>query len=130
MINDINLEFDSIDDSLPDHIPAIPYNVQREREKEQVRKLADELRKKSSNIEPIIVTRSGNVKKASELTVPEQEYEIIRCATNPIYFIETYLTIFDQTKGNAGMIVNFMLFDFQKELIKTYSENRFVIANK
>jgi hypothetical protein len=51
-------------------------------------------------------------------------------ATNPIYFIETYLTIFDQTQGIAGMIVPFRLFDFQKELINTYLSNKFVVANK
>jgi len=119
------------DDSLfPEHVPVVPFDVQKEREKEAVRKLAAELRKKSGKIEPIIVTESGVVKKASELTITEQKQEIIRCATNPIYFIETYLTIFDQTQGKAGLIVQFKLFDFQKDLIDTYLNNRFVVANK
>ncbi len=130
MALDINLDLDKEDSLFPEHIPVVPYDIQREKEKEQVRKLAEELRKKSAKIEPIVVTKNGIAKKASELTVSEQEYEIVRCATNPIYFIETYLTIFDQTKGKAGMIVNFVLFDFQKELIKTYLDNRFVVANK
>jgi len=94
------------DDSLfPEHIPVLPYDIQREKEKEAVRKLAAELRKKSGKIEPVIVNRDGIAKKASELTISEQEYEFVRCATNPIYFIETYLTIFDQTQGAAGLIV-------------------------
>lgn len=118
------------DSDFPEHIPLIPYDAQKEREKEETRKLAKKLRKAAGNIEPIIVTKAGQIKKASELTPEEQEDEIVRCASNPIYFIETYLTIFDQTQGVAGMIVPFKLFDFQKELIKSYLDNRFVVANK
>lgn len=127
----INLNLNESDDSdFPEHTPLIPYDAQREREKEEARKLAKKLRKSAGNVEPIIVTQSGVVKKASELTIEEQEDEIVRCAANPIYFIETYLTIFDQTQGVAGTIVPFKLFDFQKELIKSYQEHRFVVANK
>jgi len=120
------------DSDFPDHVPLVPINAQREFEKEEARKAAKELRKKLGNIEPIIITESGLIKKANELNYKEQEDEIVRCATNPIYFIETYLTIFDQTQGTAGMIVPFKLFDFQKELIHTYNDpdNRFVVANK
>jgi len=130
----INLNLNDIpekdDSEFPEHTPLIPFDAQKEREKEEARKLAKKLRKAAGNIEPIIVTKLGKVKKASELTIEEQEDEIVRCAANPIYFIETYLTIFDQTQGAAGMIVPFKLFDFQKELIKSYQENRFVVANK
>lgn len=118
------------EDVFPDHVPIIPINTKREKEKEQVRKLAEEQRKKSAKIQPIIVTNDGIVKKASDLTLLEKEQEFIRCATNPIYFIETYLTIFDQTQGKSGLIVPFKLFDFQKALVETYLENRFVVANK
>jgi phage FluMu gp28-like protein len=117
-------------DDAPEHVPVIPFDVQKEREKEEARKLAAELRKKSGNIESIIITESGDLKKTSELTYHEQEVEIIRCASNPIYLIETYLTIFDQTQGKGGMIVPFKLFEFQKDLIRTYLDNKFVIANK
>ena len=117
-------------DDAPEHIPVVPFDIQKEREKEEQRKLAADLRKKSGKVEPIIITKSGEVKKASELSYGEQEDEIIRCATNPIYFIETYLTIFDQTKGKGGMIVPFKLFPMQKDLIQRYLENRFVVANK
>ena len=73
---------------------------------------------------------SGAIKDADNLTKFEQEYEFVKCATNPIYFIKTYLTIFDQTQGIDGLIVPFNLFPFQEDLIQTYMGNRFVIANK
>jgi len=130
MSEDIDKLKDKEEEQFPDHIPVVPFDVQKEREKEEQRKLAKELRKKSKNTEPIIITKSGVIKKASELNYTEQEDEIIRCASNPIYFIETYLTIFDQTQGKAGLIVPFKLFEFQKELIQSYLENRFVVANK
>ncbi|MFA5207250.1 MAG: terminase family protein [Candidatus Paceibacterota bacterium] len=129
-INPDNIPEKNNEDIFPDHVPLIPLDTQREKEKEAIRKLAKELRKKGGKIEAIIVTKHNGVKKVSELTKQEQEDEVIRCGMNPIYFIETYLTIFDQTQGIAGEIVPFKLFDFQKELIKTYLENRFVIANK
>jgi hypothetical protein len=119
------------DDSLfPEHIPLVPIDTQKEKEKEEIRKFAAELRKKTGKVEPIIVLKNGELKKASELTLSEQENEIVRCATDPIYFIETYLTIFDQTQGSGGMIVPFKLFAFQKKLVQTYLNNRFVVANK
>jgi hypothetical protein len=113
-----------------DHVPVVPYNFKLEHEKEEARIKAFELRKKGRNLEPIIVTEEGLTKKASELSFVECQHEIIRCATDPIYFIETYLTIFDQTQGDGGMIVPFKLFDFQKKLIHTYLNNRFIVANK
>jgi len=130
MSEDIDKIKEGEDDLFPDHVPVVPFDVQKEREKEEQRKLAKELRKKIGDIEPIIVTKSGVVKKANELTKIEQEEEIVRCGLNPIYFIETYLTIFDQTQGKGGLIVRFKLFEFQKDLIKAYMENRFVVANK
>jgi len=118
------------DDSMfPEHVPIVPYDVEKEKEKEEARKLAKKLRK-AGKPEAVIITKNGEVKKASELTYKEQEDEIVRCGSNPIYYIETYLTIFDQTQGVGGMIVPFKLFDFQKELIREYQANRFVIANK
>ena len=125
----INPEISQPKEEHPDHIPIVPIDQERELKKQEARKLAEEIRKKTGNIEPIIETDDG-YKKASDLTYIEKEAEYIRCATNPIYFIETYLTIFDQTQGNAGEIVRFKLFNTQKELIKTYLEHRFVVANK
>ena len=132
MTDDININIDLDDDDslFPEHAPIVPYNLQREKEKEQARKYAEELRKKTGRIEPIVVTKDGIAKKASELNFIEQESEIVRCATNPIYFIETYLTIFDQTQGVAGLIVPFILFDFQKDLINAYRTHKSIVANK
>ena len=127
----LNLKLNDVPDEsdFPEHIPLIPYDIQKEREKEEARKLAKKLRK-SGKIEPVIITKTRGVKKVNELNFQEQEDEILRCAMNPIYFIETYLTIFDQTQGVAGLIIPFKLFDFQKDLIKSYQDNRFVVANK
>ena len=129
--DNINLKLNDVPDesNFPEHIPLIPYDILKEREKEEARKLAKKL-KKSGKIEPVIITKTRGVKKVNELNFQEQEDEILRCAMNPIYFIETYLTIFDQTQGVAGLIIPFKLFDFQKDLIKSYQDNRFVVANK
>ena len=130
--NDFEDKSKKSEEEFPEHVPLISFDAQKEKEKEEAREQAKKLRKAAGNIEAIIVTKDGIIKKASELTTLEQEDEIVKCASNPIYFIETYLTIFDQTQGSAGMIVPFKLFDFQKELIKTYHDpaNRFVVANK
>lgn len=119
-----------IESQTPEHVSAIPIDIQKQKEKEERRKIAAELRKKGKKIEAIIKTEDGEIKKVSDLNLDEKYQEIVRCTSNPIYFIETYLTIFDQTKGNGGEIVPFKLFTFQKDLINDYCENRFVIANK
>ena len=116
---------------LPEHVPPVPYDTKRDKEKERLRKLAEELKKTATKKEPIIVFDDGTAKKSSELTLDEQKIEFVRCALSPIYFIENYLWIFDQTKNDGmGEIVPFLLFDFQKDLINEYQANRFVIANK
>jgi hypothetical protein len=125
----LNEQSKSDDSNFPEHIPLIPIDTQRQQEKDDARKLAKKL-KKQGKIQPIIITKTRGVKKVSELNFTEQEDEILRCAMNPIYFIETYLTIFDQTQGVSGTIVPFKLFDFQKDLIKSYQNHRFVVANK
>ena len=127
--NDLEKKQKKGDEIFPEHTPAIPYDIQKEREKEETRKLTRKLRK-AGKLEPIVITKDGIAKKATELTFDEQEEEFINCAKDPIYFIETYLSIFDQTQGIGGLIVPFKLFDFQKELIKSFQENRFVVANK
>lgn len=121
---------DKSDDGAPEHVSVVSINIERERQKEEIRRLAADLKKKGKKIEPIIVTQSGEVKKATDLTIPEQENEFIKCATDPVYFIETYLTIFDQTQGRGGEIVPFKLFEFQKRIIDAYLHERFVVANK
>ena len=49
--------------------------------------------------------------------------EIIKSATDPIYFISTYVWIQHPTKGR----VLFELYDYQIELIHTYHENKYSI---
>lgn len=126
--NNINNEIFDEDEELRGFI--VPQNVLLERKKEELRKKKEELLKKGGKPEAIIITYNGLVKRASELNKAEQEAEFIKCATDPIYFIETYLTIFDQTQGESGAIVPFKLFNFQKRLIKDYQNNRFNVANK
>jgi len=127
----LKIEKSKTEESFPEHVPAVPFDMLKERQKEEARKLAKKLRKAGS-IEPVVITESGVAKKVSDLTIPEQEEEFVKCARDPIYFIETYLTVFDQTQGEAGMIVPFKLFTFQKRLVRALrkKENRFVIANK
>ncbi len=115
----------------PDNKPPVIGRLgPTEEELKERRKLIDKLRKELIIDEPIIYTKSGEYKKVSDLTLHEQEDEIIKCKTNPIYFICTYLTIFDQTQGDGGLIVPFKLFPYQIDLINAYIENRFVIPNK
>ena len=49
--------------------------------------------------------------------------EIVKSATDPIYFIKEYMWIQHPTKGR----VRFELYDYQVELIKCYHENKYSI---
>jgi len=49
--------------------------------------------------------------------------EIVKSATDPVYFIREYMWIQHPTKGR----VKFELYDYQIELLKCYGENRFSI---
>jgi hypothetical protein len=118
-----------------DELDFIPDNNKRPLTSEELSKIEQkkrvkELREKSKDQVQIIVTKSGDVKRADQLTLQEQADEYTRCALDPIYFIETYLTVFDQTKGESGEIVPFKLFEFQKLLVKSYLKNKQNIANK
>lgn len=117
-----------------DDLDFIPDNNDRPLTEDEIRKielkkLIRELRKRHSN-QPIVITKAGQAKPANNLTLQEQSDEILRCGIDPIYYIETYLTVFDQTKGDGGQIVPFKLFEFQKELIMAYLKNKENIANK
>lgn len=50
--------------------------------------------------------------------------ELIKCKQDPIYFIENYVKIIHVDKG----LVPFKLFDYQKEMIRAYHENRKVLT--
>ena len=70
----------------------------------------------------------GNPKlKRSNVAVewtPFQLKEYMRCAEDPIYFIHKYCKIIHVDRG----LINFKLHTFQEEMIRTFSENRFVIC--
>jgi len=55
---------------------------------------------------------------------PEQVKEYIKCATDPVYFVEKYVKIVAVDKG----LVPFEMYDFQKDLITKLHANRFVIG--
>jgi len=55
---------------------------------------------------------------------PEQLKEYVRCAKDPIYFITNYVKIINLDRG----LVPFVPFPYQKNLIQTLADNRFVVA--
>ena len=56
-------------------------------------------------------------------TQPQVE-EYIKCAKDPVYFAENYIKIVNVDRG----LMPFEMWDFQKEMIKVYHENRFSIT--
>lgn len=117
-----------------DDLDFLPDNNDRPLTSEEIAKI--ELKKKVKELrnkyvdQTIVVTEEGIAKPANTLTLKEQTDEFLKCAMNPIYFIETYLTVFDQTQGDGGRIVPFKLFEFQLELIQAYRDHKENVANK
>lgn len=54
----------------------------------------------------------------------EQIKEYVKCAKNPIYFIESYCKVVSLDNG----IVPFKMYDYQKRIVNTVHNNRFTIA--
>jgi len=54
----------------------------------------------------------------------EQIMEISKCAQDPIYFIEHYIKIVNLDEG----LMQITLRDYQKDIIATYKDNRYVIC--
>lgn len=54
----------------------------------------------------------------------EQILERAKCSQDPEYFIQQYMKIVHVDRG----LVSFDLYPFQKDLLKAYTEERFVIA--
>ena len=54
----------------------------------------------------------------------EQVKEYMKCAKDPIYFIEKYIKVVSLDKG----LVPFDLYDYQKDIVDKVHNNRFVIA--
>ncbi|MCG7944911.1 MAG: terminase family protein [Candidatus Thiodiazotropha taylori] len=55
---------------------------------------------------------------------PEQIMEYRKCATDPIYFAETYVRIMSVDFG----VIPFTLYDFQRDMVESFKDNRFTIA--
>lgn len=55
---------------------------------------------------------------------PVQLQEYLKCASDPVYFIKTYVKIVNLDEG----FVPFDLYPYQERLINTFHNNRFVIA--
>jgi len=65
--------------------------------------------------------------KSSDVPVDytkEQIEEYLKCASDPVYFIEKYVQIVNVDEG----LVPFKLYDFQEDMIEKVHNNRFVIA--
>lgn len=71
---------------------------------------------------------NGNTKlKKADVTLsytPEQINEYIKCKTDIIYFIKTYVKIISLDHG----LVPFELYPYQEDLINTFNSNRFIMS--
>jgi hypothetical protein len=54
----------------------------------------------------------------------EQVEEYMKCADDPVYFCMNYIKIVNVDEG----LINFNMWDFQKEMLKLFKDNRFVIT--
>lgn len=66
-----------------------------------------------------LTKRAYQVESWSEANI----IELAKCANDPVYFLEHYAWIQHPTKGR----VKFVLFDYQKALLKCYHENKYSI---
>jgi len=71
-------------------------------------------------------TETSLVKKGHVKTVYDRFklQELKHCMDDPIYFLENYMRIQHPVRGG----IKFNMYDFQKELVRTYAENRFAVA--
>ena len=67
-----------------------------------------------------------NLKKANVATnfTPEEVQEYLKCADDPVYFIQTYIKIVSLDKG----LIPFDMYDFQVDMTRKFHDNRFNIA--
>lgn len=66
------------------------------------------------------------IKRAHELTeyTADSVQELLRCSTDPVYFIRNYVKIQHPVKGT----VQFELYGYQEKLVKNFHENRLNIV--
>lgn len=71
------------------------------------------------------MARNHSLKLPGSLDEYTQESvkDLLKCATDPIYFIEKFCKIMHPTQG----LVPFALYDYQKEVIQMYQHNRLCI---
>ena len=67
-----------------------------------------------------------NLKKANvaQEWTKEEVKEYTKCMKDPLYFIQTYIKIVSLDEG----LIPFKLYDFQKEMVGTFHNNRFTIC--
>ena len=67
-----------------------------------------------------------NLKKAHTKSrfTKKNVQEVMKCMDDPKYFIENYLKIVTIDKG----LVPFEMYDFQREMVDKFNENRFTIC--
>ena len=67
-----------------------------------------------------------NLKRANTTIdfTPEQVQEFIKCSEDPVYFVENYIKIVSLDEG----LVPFEMYDFQKNMLNRFHNNRFNIA--
>jgi hypothetical protein len=53
----------------------------------------------------------------------EEIDEYIKCSQDPVYFIQNYIKIVNVDEG----LIPFGMWDFQKDMVRTFKDNRFVI---
>ena len=80
---------------------------------------------KSNAVDPRGYKGNINLKRINQEIdwTPELVSEYMKCSEDPIYFIETYMKIINVNDG----LVNFKLYDYQKEMLIGFKENRFNI---
>lgn len=72
------------------------------------------------------MTMEMNISK-NEIDKSSNHYaEYIKCQSDPIYFIENYVKIFNPSMG----LVNFKMYDKQKEFIIQFLQDHYVVVNK
>ncbi len=68
---------------------------------------------------PVLVKQPYKKERYTDVQIAE----IVRSATDPVYFIQEYMWVQHPTKGR----VRFHLYDYQVELINCYHTNRYSI---
>lgn len=68
---------------------------------------------------PLLKKANQNIEWTPELV---QEY--VKCAEDPVYFTENYMKIITLNDG----LQNFKLYDYQKNMVNTFKDNRFNIV--